>query len=74
MIAFLESIADFIASIFDLIGNIIAGIIRMIRYIGIAMTAIPQVVAYLPPDLAVLAVAFVGVAVVYLIIGRDTSG
>ena len=73
MIAFFQSIADFLASIFDLVGNIIAGIIRMLRYIGIAMTAIPQVVAYLPPDLAVLAAAFVAVAVVYLIIGRDTA-
>lgn len=73
MIAFLQSIADFIVSIFDLIGNIIAGIIRMVRYIGIAMQAIPQVVAYIPPDLAVLALAFVAVAVVYLIIGRDTA-
>lgn len=71
MLAFLESIADVISSLVNFLVSIIQGLFRMVRYIGIALQTIDTVIAYIPADLAVLTAAFVSVAVVYLIIGRE---
>lgn len=72
MLAFLEGLADLISSLINFVISIIQGIFRMVRYVGIAMQTLGTVMTYIPADLAVLAAAFISVAVVYLIIGRSS--
>lgn len=71
MLAFLESIGNFIGSIVGFLVSFFQGMIRLVKYIGIAIDTIAQVTIFLPGDLAILAGAFVAVAVVYLLIGRE---
>ena len=71
MLAFLEGIADFISGVVNFVVSIIQGLYRMIQYVGIALQTLGSVMTYIPTDLAVLAAAFISVAVVYLIIGRE---
>lgn len=71
MLAFLEGIADVISSLIGFLVSIIQGLFRMVRYVGIAFQTLGTVMAYIPADLAVLAAAFISVAVIYLFIGRQ---
>lgn len=71
MLEFFKGLADFLSSIVDFIVSIIEGLFRMVKYVGIALQSLAGVLAYIPADLAVLAAAFISVAVVYLIIGRE---
>lgn len=71
MVEFFKGIADILSSLVMFVVSIIQGLFRMVKYIGIAMQTLGTVMAYIPADLAVLAAAFLSVAVVYLIIGRQ---
>lgn len=70
MISLIQGIADFFTSIGSFLVSFLEGAINLFRYISLALTTIGEVLLYLPPSLKVLALAFVSVAVVYLIIGR----
>lgn len=71
MVAFLQSIAEFLKSAVGFIVSFFQGLIRLGKYIGVAVDTINQISIYLPGDLLILAMAFIGVAVVYLLIGRE---
>lgn len=66
----LESIISFFSGIVTFLSNIINGLIQLIitipnilRFLGIAMGALPSMIA-------VFAVAFISTSVVYLVLGR----
>lgn len=71
MVAFLQSIAEFLKSAVGFIVSFFQGLIRLGKYIGVAVDTINQISIYLPGDLLILAMAFIAVAVVYLLIGRE---
>lgn len=71
MVEFFKGLADLLSSVIDFVISVIEGLFRMVKYIGIALQSIAGVMSYIPADLAALAAAFISVAVVYLIIGRE---
>ena len=70
MINFLNSVVDFIGYIVDLVVDFFQAIISFIGYIVMAISTVVEVVVYLPADLKVTGLAFVGVSIALLIIGR----
>lgn len=70
MQAVLESILTFFQSIVSFLSNIIGGFIQLVLLIPKALYFIGVAMGSLPAVLTVFAVAFISVAVVYLVIGR----
>lgn len=70
MISLLQGIADFISTLASYFVSFLESFFNLFKYIGMAMATIGEAALYLPTDLTVIAMAFIGVAVVYLILGR----
>lgn len=70
MISLIQGIANFFSSVGSFIVSFISGLINLFKYIAMALVTVGEVVLYLPADLQILCMAFISVAVVYLIVGR----
>ena len=70
MFNFFESIFEFIASIFSYIGMIIVGIGQLFGLIIKGMGYVTVCIAMMPPIIQAFLLAFVGISVIYLIVGR----
>lgn len=70
MLDFLQGIGQFLVSIVAFISNIINSMLELFKWIGKALQYVSNVIPYLPPSLAAIALVFITVSVVYLIVGR----
>jgi len=70
MFKFFGSIIDAVGSLFSFIGMFISSIVQVFVLVGKGMAYITVCIAELPPFLVVFLMAFVGISVVYLIVGR----
>lgn len=70
MLKLLQGIADFIGMIGDFLASFLISILQLFGYIGQAVLTIGEIIVFIPEDLAVIALAFVSMAVVFLIVGR----
>jgi len=70
MFKFFSSIIDAVGSLFSFIGMFISSIVQVFVLVGKGMAYITVCIAELPPFLVVFLMAFVGISVVYLIVGR----
>lgn len=66
----LDSILTFFQSIASFLINLVGGLVQLILTIPKALYFIGVAIGSLPAVLTVFAVAFISVAVVYLVIGR----
>lgn len=73
MIEFFSGIATFLESIVRFVRSLIDGVIRLLKYLVVAVNGTIELMTWLPADLAILAGGFLAVAIVYLIVGRDTK-
>ena len=65
-----DSIFEFIASIFSYIGMLIDGISQLFVLIVKGMGYVTVCIAMMPPIIQAFLLGFVGISVVYLIVGR----
>lgn len=70
MFNFFESIFEFIGSLFTYIGMLIMGIAQLFVLIVKGMGYVTVCIAMMPPIIQAFLLAFVGISVVYLIVGR----
>lgn len=70
MLDVLTNIAEFLSQIGNFFLSIITGFIQLFQYIAMALESVAVGIVYLPTSLTIIAMAFVSVAVVYLIVGR----
>lgn len=70
MFEFFTSIVDAIGSLFSFVEMFISSILQVFVLVGKGLAYITVCVAELPPFLTVFIMAFVGISVIYLIIGR----
>ncbi|MCM1363594.1 MAG: hypothetical protein NC122_00630 [Faecalibacterium sp.] len=70
---FLGSIWDAIQAIFSFLMSVIRGLISLFGMLPKFITYVTSSIGYMPSMLAVFATATLAIAIVYLVIGRDTS-
>lgn len=70
---FLGSIWDAIQAIFGFVLQVIKGLLSVFLMLPKFITYVTSSIGYLPSLLAVFASATVAIAIIYFIIGRDTS-
>lgn len=70
MLAFFQSIGDFLQSVFAFLDNFIESIFEMFKWMGKALLYVADLSPYIPPSLLGIALVFITVSVVYLIVGR----
>lgn len=70
---FLGSIWNAIESIFGFVINTVKGLVSVFLMLPKFITYVTSSIGYLPSMLAVFATATVAIAIVYLVIGRNTN-
>ena len=71
MFAFFEQIASSIEAVFEFVVSLFKNLISFFQIIATSMTFIVQVVDVLPVPIKAGCLCIIGVAVIYLIIGRS---
>lgn len=71
MFAFFEQLGSSIAAVFDFIVSMFKNLISFFQIIGVSMGFIVQAVDVLPSPIKAGCLCMIGVAVIYLIIGRS---
>lgn len=70
---FLISIWDAIQAVFSFLMSLIRGLISLFVMLPKFITYVTSSIGYMPSMLAVFATATVAIAIVYLVIGRNTN-
>lgn len=70
MFEFFSSIVDAIGSLFAYIGTFFTSALKLIVLVGKGMAYVTACIVELPPFLSVFLMAFIGISVIYLIVGR----
>lgn len=73
VVDFLGSIWNAIQAIFSFLMSVIRGLISLFAMLPKFITYVTSSIGYMPSMLAVFATATVAIAIVYLVIGRNTS-
>lgn len=71
MFAFFEQLGSSIAAVFDFIVSMFKNLISFFQIIGTSMSFIVQAIDILPAPIKAGCLCMIGVAVIYLIIGRS---
>ena len=70
MFEFFGSIIDAIGSLFSFIGMFISSIMQVFTLIVKGLGYVTACIAFMPPFLIVFLMGFIGISIVYLIVGR----
>lgn len=66
LIEFLKTVFDMLMSSFEMIGD-------MVNYVGVALNVLSNILYTIPPWIRVFGVISMSVALVYIIVGRETG-
>lgn len=70
MIEFFTTVVNAIGSIFSFIGMFVSSIMQVFVLVGKGLAYIVACIAFMPPILSAFLMAFIGLSVIYLIVGR----
>lgn len=71
ILATLQSIGDFFASVIEWVADFIEDLVTMAKYLGQAVIEFPTYFDWLPASVVALLVTAVGIIVIYKFLGRD---
>lgn len=71
MFKFFDQIGDSIAAVFSFVVNLFKNLIEFFKIIGSSLSFVVEVAAILPTPIKAGILCMIGVAVIYLVIGRE---